>query len=588
MAGESKPADTAATKQALEETVPDASTKSATVDEEAESSGEEDEGETPADTATAGASANKKKKKSKKKKLKEALTGKKEEKQEQLTTAQVMQVLEQNPALKKELEAHTKGKDPKAIEEMMKRMDLGQMLTGLAPQGKNAKDMASYKFWQTQPVRRFDESGPVEQGPIKEIDIERVSKDPPEMYPGFEWVTMDLTKEDQLEEVWQLLANHYVEDDDAMFRFNYSVSFFNWALKAPGWRKEWHVGVRATQSGKLVAFISAIPMTIRVREQTINASEVNFLCVHKKLRSKRLAPVLIKEITRRCYLVGVFQAIYTGGILLPTPVATCRYFHRSLNWPKLYEVGFSPLPPNSTVPRQTAKYKLPSSTSTPGLRRMETKDVPAVLSLLNRYLDRVDMAQIFDADEVSHWLLQSSKNKEHEEEVVWSYVVEKDGKITDFFSYYVLESTVIGNTKHKVVNAAYLFYYATDVAFEGQKEGEKGKGKKEEENGKLKVRLNELVHDALILANNVSSSILCYKRERTPRLTSNPQQKFDVFNALTLLDNPLFLSEQKFGPGDGQLHYYLFNYKCAPILGGVDERNLVSDKYMGGVGVVML
>ena len=35
--------------------------------------------------------------------------------------------------------------------------------------------------------------------------------------------------------------------------------------------------------------------------------EVNFLCVHKKLRSKRLAPVLIREVTRRANQRGVFQ-----------------------------------------------------------------------------------------------------------------------------------------------------------------------------------------------------------------------------------------------------------------------------------------
>ena len=52
--------------------------------------------------------------------------------------------------------------------------------------------------------------------------------------------------------------------------------------------------------------------------------EINFLCVHKKLRSKRMAPVLIKEITRRVNLEGIFQAVYTAGIVLPKPVATCR------------------------------------------------------------------------------------------------------------------------------------------------------------------------------------------------------------------------------------------------------------------------
>lgn len=53
--------------------------------------------------------------------------------------------------------------------------------------------------------------------------------------------------------------------------------------------------------------------------------EINFLCVHKKLRSKRVAPVLIREITRRVNLKGIFQAVYTAGVVLPKPVGTCRW-----------------------------------------------------------------------------------------------------------------------------------------------------------------------------------------------------------------------------------------------------------------------
>ena len=52
--------------------------------------------------------------------------------------------------------------------------------------------------------------------------------------------------------------------------------------------------------------------------------EINFLCVHKKLRSKRVAPVLIREITRRVHMEGIFQAVYTAGVVLPKPVGTCR------------------------------------------------------------------------------------------------------------------------------------------------------------------------------------------------------------------------------------------------------------------------
>jgi glycylpeptide N-tetradecanoyltransferase len=193
------------------------------------------------------------------------------------------------------------------------------------------------------------------------------------------------------------------------------------ALLAPGWTKEWHVGVRATSSRKLVAFISAVPMAIRVRKKVLKASEVNFLCIHKKLRSKRLTPVLIKEITRRCNLLGTWQAIYTAGIVLPKPVSTCRYFHRSLDWQKLNDVGFSPLPAGSKPLYQIVRYKLPDHTAIKGLRVMELKDVDAVLDLLLKYLAKFDMAPVFTREEIVHWMLHK---KGSGEQVVWAYVVE--------------------------------------------------------------------------------------------------------------------------------------------------------------------
>src|SRR5690606_13248573 len=194
------------------------------------------------------------------------------------------------------------------------------------------------------------------------------------------------------------------------------------AVKSPGWLQNWHVGVRVEGSKKLVAFISGIPTTLKIRNHTVKTAEINFLCIHKKLRAKRLAPVLIKEITRRCNQDGVWSAIYTAGVLLPKPVSTCRYFHRSLDWLKLYEVGFSPLPTKSTKQRQISKYALPSKTSTVGLREMEEKDIAEVGDLLRRYLNKFDLAPIYDDAEVSHWLLHKDTRKC--ERVIWTYVVE--------------------------------------------------------------------------------------------------------------------------------------------------------------------
>jgi glycylpeptide N-tetradecanoyltransferase len=161
---------------------------------------------------------------------------------------------------------------------------------------------------------------------------------------------------------------------------------------------------------------------MRIRDKVIKGSEVNFMVVHKKLRNKRLAPVLIKEITRLCNLDGVWQAIHTAGIVLPKPVSTCRYYHRALNWQKLYEVGFSPLPPNSKPAYQVRKYTVPDQTSTRGLREMQLKDVGAVQKLVKRYLRKFDLAPEFSDGDIEHWLL--NKNGSTGEQVIWSYVVE--------------------------------------------------------------------------------------------------------------------------------------------------------------------
>lgn len=83
-----------------------------------------------------------------------------------------------------------------------------------------------------------------------------------------------------MRELYELLSANYVEDDDASFRFKYSAEFLKWALKPPGWVPEWHVGVRVAKKdkdankagegsgkGRLVAFISAIPVKLRVRDK---------------------------------------------------------------------------------------------------------------------------------------------------------------------------------------------------------------------------------------------------------------------------------------------------------------------------------
>eukprot|EP00928_Gymnodinium_smaydae_P053835 TRINITY_DN37741_c0_g1_i1.p1 TRINITY_DN37741_c0_g1~~TRINITY_DN37741_c0_g1_i1.p1 ORF type:complete len:442 (-),score=96.83 TRINITY_DN37741_c0_g1_i1:321-1646(-) len=374
----------------------------------------------------------------------------------------------------------------------------------------------AHAFWDTQPVPAMSSAHTQECGPIDAIKKPSDAKQEPYQLPdAFEWMTCNVNDDEQSKEIYTLLTEHYVEDDDNMFRFDYSIPFLRWALTPPEYKDFWHLGVRVKNTQKLVGFISAIPAKIQAHDDVVNMVEINFLCVHKKLRSKRLAPVLIKEITRRANVNDIWQAVYTAGVVLPRPISECRYHHRSLNPKKLIDVGFSGLGPRMTMARTLKLYKLPESPQLSGMREMKEEDVPAVTELLTTYLKKFALHPEFDKDEVRHWVLPRDG-------VVYAFVRENEkGKVTDVCSFYSLPSSILGNDKYSTLKAAYSYWNVATT-----------------------VPLQDLMYDALIFAK---------------------QRDFDVFNALDVMDNEQFLKELKFGIGDGYLQYYLYNWKCPKI-----------------------
>ena len=165
-----------------------------------------------------------------------------------------------------------------------------------------------HKFWNTQPVPQIKDTFEGECGPLDpNTDVSTVKAEPYNMPAGFEWCDVDVTDAAQIEEMYKLLTENYVEDDDCVFRFDYSKPFLQWALTPPGYLREWHVGVRNQKTGSLMGCITAVPARVSIHGTAMPMVEINFLCVHKKLRTKRLAPVLIKEITRRVNTRNVWQ-----------------------------------------------------------------------------------------------------------------------------------------------------------------------------------------------------------------------------------------------------------------------------------------
>ena len=242
MSQESKQVDPTKEREALDAAA--ATQQPAAAESEGESGSEAEDA--PAETAAGGAGdgvGKKKKKKSKKNKIKQALaavTGgtaapadaDAKKALDGLTPQQISEFIALNPALANELIGGEGSSDATASAiEAFKKLKLQDIMTGLASSGKNRKDMASYKFWSTQPVLQFGEEEPklIEEGPLKIQKVEDIPTEPISLaLEAFRWVTMDLTNDAEMEEVEKLLYGHYVEDDEAMFRFKYSNSLLKW------------------------------------------------------------------------------------------------------------------------------------------------------------------------------------------------------------------------------------------------------------------------------------------------------------------------------------------------------------------------
>lgn len=118
----------------------------------------------------------------------------------------------------------------------------------------------------------------------------------------------------------------------------------------------------------------------------------------------------------------------------------------------------------------------------------------------------------FNEAEVNHFLST-------QDDVVESFVVEdpSTNEITDFISFYSLPSSVLKHPQHKTLRVAYCYYYFNE-----------------------KNSITDLMRDLLIMAKN---------------------KGYDVFNALDIQKNSEFMEQLKFGVGDGNLHYYFYNWR---------------------------
>lgn len=372
--------------------------------------------------------------------------------------------------------------------------------------------MQNRMFWSTQPVflEGYNDNG-IKEGLI--IEDRHLSTEDDIMLPdGLTWKIISPLDQQDIELVFNLLKDHYVEDEGSRFRFYYSKEFLSWSLSSSTDNGKFSIGIES--SSELIGFVSGIPLILNIKGKTCKSLCMNFLCVHKSYRKLRLTPVLLQKMIETTIREGYPCGIYTSGTLIHNPISTSHYYLRYLSPKNLEKSGFVIFDRTLGPAYKEKIYSLPDLPIEKKSRPMSFDDLPQVFELFTNFISKYSIYQHFTIEEFSHIFFSNTKT-------VYSFVYETDDGIQDFFSFYILFFQPLHSPNGQYVKAAYCYYYAYKC-----------------------LSIDMMFLNMMHWAKYVGA---------------------DIFYMLDVMDNGLVKSDFKFEPGQGSLYYFLYNWSLGTV-----------------------
>lgn len=388
------------------------------------------------------------------------------------------------------------------------------------PRNLDAAKKWEYKFWSSQPMPKVNESVMLDNTIETEVPI---NETPEPLIDDFVWVTYDLSKEENKTKVSSFLDKYYGLDTLGEFSKQYNNAYLDW--QTSGNKQYIALGVEYTKNNSLVGFIYGHVTKTQVNRKQLDLVETNLLCIHPKLREKKLTCKLVKELRRQFNILGYKYGTFSTVNYLSKPIASLNTYNRVLSAKVLVDTGFIKLDKNITLDTIKKESSLPEKISFDSFIKMEEKHVESAYKLFNQYMGRYNFHPIFTKEQFKTEFLDNK--------FITTYVIEnevKDGNVLDFISYYTLVSRVNKkNEKYKTIKRGYLYYYTC-----------------------LNSTPYKLLQNLLIMCKKYG---------------------VDVFTATENMENQYILKELGFDEAPTIHNYYLYNYKI-PTLQNIQVAKL--------------
>lgn len=251
----------------------------------------------------------------------------------------------------------------------------------------------------------------------------------------FKIKTLDLR---YLEEIHNLLNNHYIEDEQKIIRLIYSKDFLYWYLKkVPN-----GLIIGLTYKNKLVGLITAIFIDVIILEKHKIMPYINLLCLQKKIRKLGLSKLLIDELKSRLQKLGMNDAIYTTMNQITNYYCISEDFIIPINYQRLNKINFI-----NVLRSDKLDYN--------PLQLVGINDIEIIKEKLNIFLSKYVIHPYFTHESIEDFFIPK-KN------IVYSFVIRDiNNKPTDFISIYKYYYYCIEKNEMLSVAQLSFYYYET-------------------------------------------------------------------------------------------------------------------------------
>lgn len=314
-----------------------------------------------------------------------------------------------------------------------------------------------YKFWKSKPVPKLDNKI-VESKQIKTCEQiqEKYSNDNETKLPdNYEWLIINIT-DDELQTVVEFLNIHYRSGTDYVSPF--SVDKLRWETMNKGF----FVCMKLVNTNNIIGCIGLSEKTLQINSNVETVCEPIYLCCDDKLRATGMSKVLINELIRQGALNNYSVGSFCTNTIIPSPVATIRYYTRPLHYKHLKANNFVNIGDvDDDLAHDRAKIRVVPKNNIVEIAEKTDENIILVSQLYNEYMKSFNLHHVLTLKEIENYFFDDRY-------VTTMFFKNEKEEIVDFLSYRfydIINNDRIISTEDKydnVIKATNIFMYTSN------------------------------------------------------------------------------------------------------------------------------